>query len=205
MKLYYAPYSPYVRKVRVVAAEHDLADRIELVPSDTWEVPPDLYQANPLGKVPTLLGDDGETIYDSPVICEYLDALGGGKKLFPADGAGRWRALRAQALGDGIMDAAVELVVERFRAPEKRSPEWQVRQRSAIERALAALAARRDKLADIDIGTISIAVALSYLEFRFPADRWLAPHPELGAWFLDFSRRPSMVATRLKDWEERIG
>ena len=137
MQLHYAPYSPYARKVRVVAAGHD--HTLELIDTDTWSVPGSLYRLNPLGKVAALDVKDGEMLYDSRVICEYLNAHGSGPRLFPAQNVQRWQSLRLQALGDGIMEAAVTAFVEASRPSETRGLGWRQRQLDAIHRNLAAL------------------------------------------------------------------
>ncbi|TFH48732.1 MAG: glutathione S-transferase, partial [Lysobacterales bacterium] len=109
MKLYYSPASPYVRKVRVLALETGLMENIELAAVSLTPIGPDanLCGDNPIGKIPTLVRDDGSALYDSRVICEYLDAQHGGKRMFPDNGDARWNAVRRQALADGILDAAV--------------------------------------------------------------------------------------------------
>ncbi len=112
MKLRYSPTSPYTRKVVVTAAELGLGDRIERIPTNTRDPNSDLPRDNPLGKIPTLITDEGDRLYDSPVVCEYLDSLHDGTRLFPPAGGARWRALRLQALGDGIIDATILCVVE---------------------------------------------------------------------------------------------
>src|SRR3990167_1033017 len=107
MKLRYSPTSPYVRKVSVTLIETGLDKNIERVATSVWDPKTDIGKDNPLGKIPTLITDDGAVLYDSPVICEYLDGLHKGPKLFPASGEARWRALRLQALGDGMTDAGI--------------------------------------------------------------------------------------------------
>src|SRR3546814_4963738 len=107
MKLRYSPTSPYVRKVNVVAIETGLQDRIERVPTVTADPASGLAKDNPLGKVPVLITDDGMRLYDSPVICEYLDSLHEGPKLIPTEGIARWVTLSQQALADGLLDAAI--------------------------------------------------------------------------------------------------
>ena len=139
MKLFYSATSPFVRKCLVVARELGLQDRIELVPASPHPVnrDPDVVARNPLGKIPTLLSGDGATLYDSRVICEYLDAIGGGR-LFPRDGAAHWTALAEQALGDGIMDAAVLVRYETAARPESlRWPEWIAGQTEKLVSGLA--------------------------------------------------------------------
>jgi glutathione S-transferase len=195
VQLYYTPHSPYARKARIIVHELDLSARVEAVaislPAD------DTFRAkNPLGKIPTLVLDDGMAIYDSPVICEYLDTLGGGK-FFPRDGALRWRALTLQALGDGLADAVVRRNQE-LRLPEaKRSNEVIARQTKSIEQSFAEL----ERLAPSfppgpTIGELAVVSAIGYLDLRVPDDGWRSRYPNLARWLDAFSRRPSVVATK---------
>ena len=195
MKLSYSPTSPYARKVRAVAHLKGIADRIELVAVDTWKLPESLFAANPLGKIPCLTRDDGTSLYDSPVICEYLDQLTPTPRLF-LEGEPKWSALRLQALADGIMDAAVERFVEAHRPPEKQMIEWSRRQANSIARSLDHLEASAGEFAVDSIGTVSLACALGYLDLRFPADPWRSGRPALTAWFETCSKKEWMVATK---------
>ena len=198
MKLYFASASPYVRKVRVLAIETGLADRIELVKVTITPVGPDadLCAENPIGKIPTLARDDGGALYDSRVICEYLDTLHDGARMFPAHGEARWTALRKQALADGILDAAVNVRYEMFLRPESlRWSGWVDGQMGKVRRSLDEL--EREPLGEtVDIGTVSTACALGYLDFRFADEGWRDSRPKLAAWFEMFSTRPSMSETR---------
>ena len=195
MKLRYSQTSPYVRKVVVCAAEMGLSDRIEQVPSGSQNAA-ELRQDNPLGKVPALVTDAGEALYDSPVICEYLDSLHDGEKLFPATGDARWRALRLQALGDGVLDAALLVVMEGRRPESERSPDFVAAQKRKIGDALDALEADAGELgATLDIGAITIGCALGYLDFRLGEDGWRTGRPGLAAWYEDHAKRPSMAAS----------
>jgi glutathione S-transferase len=196
MKLSYSPTSPYARKVRAVAHLKGLAERIELVAIDTWSVPQSLRAANPLGKIPCLERDDGTSLYDSPVICEYLDQMTPAPRLFPPEGEARWAALRLQALADGIMDAAVERYVEQHRPPDKQMAEWSARQAGAITRALDHLEAWPAELASESIGTVSLACALGYLDLRFPADHWRNGRAALTVWFEMCANQSWMIATK---------
>lgn len=196
MKLRYSPTSPYVRKVRVVALERGLADP-ELLTVDTWNLPQALLDENPLGKVPALITDEGEVLYDSPVICEYLDALKPGSRLFPAEGPARWRALRLQALGDGMMDASVERYVELMRPETLQMDSWALHQKRGVDRALDRLECTVEDVAGaLTIGSIAVACALGYLDLRFAADQWRDQRSILARWYDAFSQRPSMQATR---------
>lgn len=193
MKLRYSTTSPFVRKVHVAALELGLADRIELVKTNTADPASGLNRDNPLNKVPALALEDGSTLYDSRVICEYLDAQGKGG-LFPPAGPARWTALRRQALADGMMDAAVLRMMETRRAENERSAAWDARQKLKVTQGLAAL--EEDHLGpQLDIGTLSIAIVLDYLDFRFKADDWRAAHPKLAAWHKTFATRASLQKT----------
>jgi glutathione S-transferase len=199
MKLHHSVASPYVRKVMAVAIETGLEDRIEPIGRVVTPVKPapGLVADNPLGKIPCLVTDDGAALYDSRVICEYLDGLHDGPKIFPQAGPARWTALRRQAEGDGILDAALLARYETFLRPEERRwPEWLDGQKLKFGRALDALETETAAFeGTVDIGTIAIGCALGYLDFRFGADDWRATRPRLAAWFEGFARRPSMART----------
>ncbi len=200
MKLRYAPASPYVRKVTVTLIETGLEDRVERIPTNPHDPETDIATVNPLGKIPALITDDGEVLVDSPVICEYLDSLHDGAKLFPASGAPRWRALRLLALGDGMTDAGV------LRRAESRRPEafqydkWADRQNTVIGRAMDALEGELERLdGPLTIGHIAVACSIGWLDFRFPDLDWRAGRPGLAEWFEAFGERPSMTATVPKE------
>ena len=200
MKLRYSAASPYVRKVMVVAHETGLADRIELAPASVAPtlVNPEVAAENPLVKVPTLVLDDGRSLFDSRVIAEYLDAQHRGRRLFPAEGAARWTALRRQATADGLLDAALLIRYENNLRPEpQRWQEWIDGQYRKLRQALAVLAEERLG-SELTIGEIAAGCALGYLDFRFPGEDWRAAHPALGAWYAGIAERPSFVATRPK-------
>jgi glutathione S-transferase len=199
MKLYLSPLSPFARKARVVARETGLAARIEEVPVTVSPVKAhaEVAQSNPLGKVPTLVLDDGATLFDSPVICEYLDTLHPGRKLFPPAGEARWTALRLQALGDGIMEAAVLVRYETALRPKALQwADWIAGQREKwqagldlLERSAAALAG------EPTIGSVTAGCALGYLDFRYGNDDWRGSRPALARWYEAFAKRASMGAT----------
>ncbi len=199
MKLYAPAPSPYVRKVRVLARETGLAARIEEIPAAVSPIAPDerVTRANPLGKVPALILDDGTALYDSPVICEYLDGLHSGRRLFPPAGPARWAALRQQAEGDGLLDAAVLTRYELVLRPEPlRWPEWVAGQKAKVAAVLDDLERDAASLAgELTIGGITIACALGYLDFRFADDAWRTGRPRLAAWFAEVSMRESLRAT----------
>ncbi len=197
MKLRHSPTSPYVRKVSVTAIELGLGARIERVPTDTQDRDSGLAEHNPLGKVPALILDDGAVLYDSPVICEYLDSLHDGPRIFPAAGPERWTALRQQALGDGILDAAILRMIETARRPEPlRWPVWIKHQAAKIRRAVDRFEAEAEALeGPPTIGRIAAGCALGYLDFRAPELDWRAGRPRLTAWYETFAQRPSMQET----------
>ena len=200
MKLYHSPASPFVRKALVAAHELGLADGITIVPVAMTPVKsvPELDQGNPLGKIPALVLDDGTALYDSPVICEYLDTRHDGPRLFPAHEPERWTALRRQALADGLLDAAILCRYETFLRPQERQwTDWIEGQRSKFRRALDALDGEAESFGDtVDIGTISAGCAADYLDFRSLDDGWRGSRPRLATWLEGFAARPSMQATR---------
>lgn len=200
MKLHSSPASPFGRKVKVLAHETSIFGRLAISVAQTSPVGPDLGLVgdNPLGKIPCLVLDDGTTLYDSCVICEYLDTTHAGIPMFPAGGTARWTALRLQALGDGIMDAALLARYETFLRPEPfRWLAWIDGQLDKVGRALDALeSADAATFGDrVDIGTITVACALGYLDFRFTTLAWRTGRPRLAAWFELFAARPSMLQT----------
>jgi len=188
-----------VRKCLVAADELGLADRIERLPAAANPINRDqtVVASNPLGKVPTLITDDGAVLYDSRVICEYLNDLADGE-LLPRRGGARWRTLVEQSLADGISDAAVLARYETAMRPEAlRWDAWTAGQLEKIASGLAALEARAVDLGDrVDLGTIAFGCALGYLDFRFASLAWRDGHPNAAAWFEWFGGRDSMVATR---------
>ncbi|MCS6878043.1 MAG: glutathione S-transferase [Geminicoccaceae bacterium] len=199
MRLHTSPASPFGRKVAVVLHETGLWDRVERRDATLSPIAPDpvVCAANPLGKIPCLELDDGTALYDSRVICEYLDGLHAGPRLFPPEGPARFAALRLQALADGMLDTAVGLRYETFLRPETfRWPEWIAAQKLKITRALDRLEGECEGFGErIDIGTLALACALGYLDFRFAEDRWRDGRPRLAAWYARMAARPSMVAT----------
>jgi glutathione S-transferase len=189
--------SPFARKVRIAAAILGLSEQMEIVGANVVEPDEALLRQNPLGKIPALVAENGETIFDSRVILEYLDALAGGGRLAPRDGPARIGALKLQALADGLMDAALLQVYEtRFRQPTERSAAWVGRQADKVSRALAALEADPPEASARHVGAIALACALGYLDLRFEG-RWRAGHPRLVAWLDAFAEGvPAFAATR---------
>lgn len=195
LKLFYSPNSPYARKCRVVILEKGLQDKVELVSLMPSDNPPELIAANPLGTVPTLVLDNGKSLCESPVICEYLDSLSAQNPLFPADKSARFEALSLAALGDGIMAAAVSCVMEGRRPEEKRYQYWTDRKENAAKRAIAAISKLNLDKDNWNIGTINIAIALAYADLRIPNINWRDDNKELANWFDFVNKIPSMVAT----------
>lgn len=201
MKLHWSSRSPFVRKVMVAAHETGLADRIERIPTlvGLAIANREILARNPLGKIPALVLEDGTTLFDSGVICEYLDGLHDGPKLFPPSGPARIAALRRQALGTGYCGMLVLWRSEQAReAPSAAILEGFARKHAAV---LAALEAEAPALAatPFGIGHIAIGCALSYLDFRFAALGWRAGCPRLAEWHAGFCARPSVRATEHVD------
>ena len=197
MKLRYAKASPFVRKVLVFADEVGIADRIELAPTDVWTAETDIAKDNPLAKVPALVTREG-TFVGSFACCDYLERRNGAAKLIPNEAKPRWRVMQMHGLADGMMEAAVDYIIESLRRPQEYVyPGYLDRQLAKIFGALDALEARRADLADVDLGSITTACALGYLDFRF-SDKidWRTRTPGLAAWYADFAKRPSMLKTR---------
>lgn len=194
-----APASPYGRKVKICAALLGLSDQITIVEADTNNPDDPLRSQNPLGKIPTLVLEDGTTLFDSRVIVEYLDQMAGGGRMLPR-GAKRIAVLRLQALTDGLCDAALVQVYEaRWREEPMRSARWLEHQAGKVERALAALEAEPPKLTrQLHVGHVMTACALGYLDLRF-GGAWRKKHPKLRKWLAKFEERvPAFAATRMQ-------
>jgi glutathione S-transferase len=200
VKLFFSPASPFVRKVLVSAAERGIADLIEKLPSAAHPINQDrtILAHNPTGKVPTLITTSGEPIYDSRVICEYLDSIGDAPPLHPVPGPDRWHALVLQSAADEMVDAALLARYEVAARPEPlRWSEWSAGQVTKILSTTDDFEARWiDHLrGHLDVGVVATACALGYLDFRFPEINWRSGRSGLAAWYADFAARPSMVAT----------
>ncbi|MFG1347997.1 glutathione S-transferase family protein [Xanthobacter autotrophicus DSM 431] len=195
-RLRHAPLSPFARKVVVVAHELGVLDRIEIVPCDVWAPDTDIAGDNPLGKVPALRTAAG-AIIGATLICEWLGTLAPEHPLLPQEPAARWAALRAHAVADGIMEAAVTYTMERMRRPQDKIWEgWLERQEGKICRGLAHLAALpAEERANIDLYTLTLGCTLGYLDFRLPHLDWRADHPQLASFEATISERPSLQAT----------
>ncbi|WP_170571214.1 glutathione S-transferase [Ruegeria atlantica] len=199
MKLYHSPTSPYVRKVMVLLHETEQLQDVELETVANTPVSPaaPLLSKAPLTKVPALERPDGPTLFDSRVICAFLDTRAKAG-LYP-EGATRWDVLTLEALADGILDAALLMTYEvRLRPEDKKWDDWSEAQWVKIERACAALNQRwmAHLSGSLDMGQVAVACALGYLDLRHDARDWRKGNDALAAWYAEFSKRPSMAATR---------
>ena len=199
MKLHWSPRSPFVRKVMVFAHETGLVDRLTCTRTVVAMKTPNatLLPDNPLSKIPTLVLDDGSPLYNSGVICEYLDTLHDRAKLFPPDGPARWTALRRQALGDGFLDFLLLWRHERERSPPSQTllDAFAAKYRAtmmSLEQEATAL-----DLAPFGVGHIAIGCSLSYLDFRFVDLGWRGGYPRIAVWHASFAQRPSVKATEV--------
>lgn len=196
MKLFISPASPYARKVRVLIREKGATALVTEVVAAPLADPQELHAANPLGKVPALILRDGTAIFDSPVICDYLNVTLEGPDFIPSAHHERWRATRLEAIGDGICDAAVAMVFERARPEGEKSGMWMARWHRAITRALDVLESEEASLeAPLDIGGMAVTCALSYLDLRHAEMNWREGRPKLAARFAELIARPSFVDT----------
>lgn len=196
MKLYHAPLSPYARKVRAAAILLGLDTRLTEIVVRVSESPAVVLAANPLCKIPTLELPDGEGLYDSRVIVDYLDGLAGGGRLVPAEGVARHRVLRMQALGDGLADAAI-LARTLMAAGLAHDHALVQRQLAAVRRCLDRLESGPPSLEPMDVGGLSVACALGYLDVRFTDDPWRADRPALAAWYEAACALPCLARTAI--------
>ena len=195
MKLYYSPTSPFVRKVNVFAIETGLDKQIEWVRTNPWQAEDILTAVNPLSKIPALMKEDGNVIYDSRVICEYLDTLHQGEKMHPGN-EDRWEVLRLQALADGILESGILRFLETKRPQEKQSIDWDNTQKDSVVRGLDYLESTVPEWGEkLNIGVISIACVLGWLDFRFSHEDWRSERSNLSRWFDVFSKRESIMKT----------
>jgi len=199
MRLWFNPASPFARKVRIVAREAGLDESIEEMSIMVNPVKPhaDLARENPLVKIPALTTPDHGTLYDSGVICEYLDSLHRATPLFPSAGPERWRELRLQALADGILEAAVLMRYENAVRPESlRWSEWIAGQFGKVRNGLDALERESGAWGErFAIGEVTAACVLGYLDFRFSDEKWRASRAGLAKWYAKVAQRPSVTAT----------
>jgi glutathione S-transferase len=198
MKLVGTKPSPYVRKVRVILAERNLP--FEFVEESAWSADTAVTRYNPLTKVPALVIDGGESIYDSAVIAEYLDAISG-SALLPAGAAERALVRRDEALGDGIADAGITVRLERGREAARQDAAWIARHMDKVNSGVAAVARTLDAKQYLggsqpNLGDIACACALFWVEFRMPELRWRDAHPNLKGWAERMESRPSFQSTR---------
>ena len=196
MKLIYSGASPYARKARAAAIETGMADKIEMLEINPWADPDGYRDINPVGKVPALVRDDGPALYQSNVVCEFLDAHGE-TKIYPDIGHARWTALRQLAAADGILDASVLTRMEgMFHEGESASRKLIDRQELSVDEALKQLEGEAGDLeGPITIGQIAVACALGYRDFRFADKDWRGAHPKLAAWYAGFAKRASITET----------
>lgn len=196
MKLYITVPSPFARKCRIVAREKGLIGRIEEIAVDPYADAPELLASNPVVQVPTLIAADGLPLNDSPVICEYLDALGDGPRLLPADGAERLRVRRLETLGNQALEMGVKLLLELRRPEGERSSTWIARWSENMGRALDALEAARPDAGHLDMGVITAGVAVTWIGFRHPDFDLATGRPGLMALQAALETRPSFTETR---------
>jgi glutathione S-transferase len=195
MRLFYSPPSPYARKCRIVIREKGLLDRVEEVLSDPYANDPPLVAANPIAQVPALVDDEGAIFTDSPIICAYLDELGGEPRLLPAAGPDHWRVRRLAALADGALEMGVKLVLEKRRPEHERSPAWMARWRTGLLRALDRVEAAIPAAPAFDMAAITIAVTTTWLDFRHPELDCRAGRPRIAALQAELETRNSFQAT----------
>tara|TARA_R110002074_G_scaffold2516_18_gene14674 strand:+ start:12277 stop:12939 length:663 start_codon:yes stop_codon:yes gene_type:complete len=196
MKLCYSALSPFVRKVRITAIEKHLMDEIEIVDSDHSDMFKGINPANPLGKVPSLTLDTGDVLFDSLVICEYLDSVGSGPSLFPGSGLERARVLTLHAMANGMTEAAYQRRVDSIMPEGEGSPSWNGRLKISMENCLDEMERQAESYGDtLNIGTIAVGCALGYHDFRFGPEQWRNNRPALAAWYEKFSARPSLAQT----------
>jgi len=193
MKITFSTASPYVRKALACAVARGITDQLE-----HWKITatdPAIAEFNPLNKVPTLVTDDVGGLFDSPVICEYLDTIGSAAPLFPS-GAARWNALRLQALGDGIMDASQPRRREIGLPQDEGRIAYIELQKGKVARALDALEKEVSSFGHLThIGEITVGCALGYLDFRFANEPWRPGHPKLTAWYEEVVKLPALAQT----------
>ncbi len=194
MKLFYTKRSPYARKVRVVALEKNIP--LESIEEDLTNKSSHLLEANPLGKIPTLILDNGQTLCDSPVICEYLDSLKVHPVLIPKVKAKRFRILHLAAVADGLMDTTVAAYLEKTRHPEHFQEEFIKKQEETIFRCQEFIEKNLDDLKELSLASIAVACAIGYISFRMPQLGPQTKFDKLARWFMIFSQRPSMEETR---------
>lgn len=191
MQLLYTKRSPYARKVQVMVLEKNIP--LELVEEDLLKKSPNLLAANPLGKIPALILDNGQSLFDSPVICEYIDSLNDAPILIPTKQ--RFTVLRWQALADGLMDGTVAMYLEKIRHPLDFNPKFLQNQEKNCALVLQYCEEHLEELANFSLASIAVACAVDYINFRAPHLNVEGMYPKLQAWLADIAKRPSMQAT----------
>jgi glutathione S-transferase len=182
MRLYLSTGSPFVRKCRVVIREKGLLPKVEETAIDfPYKSDPGHLATNPIGQVPALVADDGTALFDSTLICAYLDSLSGAPRLLPPEGAGHWRVRRLETIGDGMMEMTVKQVLESRRPQEQQSDEWKGYWMAGLTRALDMAEESAPEPSNFDLGAVSLAIAATYLDFRLPSLDWRSAHPKLHA------------------------
>lgn len=203
MKLRWSPTSPFVRKVVVLMKEKGIEDAVKMEKSNPLSREDRAATPNPLGQIPCLISDDGDSIYDSPVIMEYLDVECVGPEMLPRVGKDRWVVLTRQALADGMITSMVVCFVEGLKKPERQSAGILAHNKAIVFNGISALENEISEFSGkIDVGTISVAVALAFADQTFPDDDWRADCSSLGAWFDVFNQRPSMTESVLMKAEK---
>lgn len=190
MKLLYTKRSPFARKVRVIALEKSI--NLELVDEDLQNKSSRLLDANPLGKVPTLVLDNGQTVYDSPVICQYLDALNDKNLMIPKDAQKRLEVLKWEAFSDDLMVVAINVYMEKIRHPSDFNKGFVISQENNITAAYGFIEAHLDGLKEFNLASVAVASAIGYIHFRLPQFK---VQGKLAQWFEEINQRPSMQQT----------
>ncbi len=190
MKLLYTKRSPYARKVRVLALEKGIS--LDLIDEDLAKKSQLLLDKNPLGKVPTLILDDESAIYDSVVICQYLDGLNNKPPMIPATGHARYEVLKWEALADDMVTTAIHVYMEKIRHPQDFHVKFIETGEGSITKAYAVIEAHLNELKQFNLASVAIASAIGYIHFRLPH---LAVKGKLAEWFNEISKRPSMAQT----------
>lgn len=203
MKLRWSPTSPFVRKVVVLMKEKGIEDQIEKEKSNPLSREDRAATPSPLGQIPCLVTDGGQSVFDSPVIMEYLDTVCEGPEMLPKSGDARWTVLCRQATADGMIASMVTCFVESLKKPERQSRGIMAHNKGIVFNGIAALEQEAETFGDtVDVGTISAAVALAFADQTFPDDDWRMDNPKLASWFEVFNKRPSMTDSVLIDARE---
>ena len=193
MKLLYTKRSPYARKVRIVALEKKID--LQLVDEDLTKKSLTLLNANPLGKIPALILDSGEAIFDSSVISQYLDALNDSPVLIPRGGQARLDVLRWEAIGDGLTDVSLAAYREKLQHPNDFNVSFVAAQEETIRRTLSFIDSHAVELKALTLAPITVVAGVGYTQFRLGHLVDAKKYPQLMAWFTDFSKRPSVQST----------